>query len=295
MSKPVKKVAKQPAKRPAETQEKNAYTTKTYSASHKGSQTPQAAFEQPSEYMTHVNPDGSAGGDVHVSATVGDSVKICSGTMIEANCEIGDFVVIGNDCDIGENCQIHSYASIGRNTTIAGAVVIEKRSVIGNQVSIRAGVGIGERCEIGNGCRIAESCSIGDYVTIGETTALYSAARIGSHVRLGIDVVITASVADGVAIEDKLAVNLSIPSAVKTVKQCPLLVRFGKKSVVVFENHVWFDTDDEDSVFSLQQLQYFMETNEWPEEVQRYAEFVRQDLPGLRKTWAALGNFELPA
>mgnify|MGYP000898313778 CR=1 FL=1 len=91
----------------------------------------------------HVNPDGSMGAIVAVSATIAD------GLTLLASIEIGPFASIGPHASIGHG------VSIGADTSIGHGVSIGADTSIGHGVSIGNGASIGADTSIGHGVSIS--------------------------------------------------------------------------------------------------------------------------------------------
>ena len=118
--------------------------------------------------------------DIHESAKISDTARICGWCYIGPRVEIGENTVIGNFC------EINSDAKIGTNTLINSHCHINSNTVIGDGVIFGTHVGIADEkymtartaniqkkpCVIGNDCRIGQGVSLisvklGDHVSIG--------------------------------------------------------------------------------------------------------------------------------
>ena len=118
--------------------------------------------------------------DIHDSAVIHDSARICGW------CYIGPDVHIGENAIIGNFCEINSGAAIGCGTMINSHCHINSDTTIGDGVIFGSGVLTADEkymtartcnitkqpCVIGNGCRVGQNSSLvctilEDYVSIG--------------------------------------------------------------------------------------------------------------------------------
>ena len=118
--------------------------------------------------------------DIHESARIADSARICNFVYIGQDVEIGEGTVIGNFC------EINSGAKIGRNNMINSHCHVNSDTVIGNDNIFGASVLTADEkhmtartknitktpCVIGNDCRIGQHSSLvctklGNHVSIG--------------------------------------------------------------------------------------------------------------------------------
>ena len=118
--------------------------------------------------------------DIHKSAKIADTARICGW------CYIGPDVTIGEHTIIGNFCEINSHAEIGSNVLVNSHCHLNSNTVVGNGVIFGAGVHTADEkymtartknikktpCMIGNDCRIGQGSNLvcvtlGDHVSIG--------------------------------------------------------------------------------------------------------------------------------
>ena len=118
--------------------------------------------------------------DIHETARIADTARICGWCYIGPDVEIGENTVIGNFC------EINSGAKIGRDTLINSHCHINSNTRVGNGVIFGSGVLTADEkymtsktenitkkpCVIGNDCRIGQNSglictTLGDHVSIG--------------------------------------------------------------------------------------------------------------------------------
>lgn len=123
--------------------------------------------------------------EVHPSAKISDTARICGW------CYIGPDVVIGDHSVIGNFCEINSGARIGSNTLINSHCHLNSGTRVGNNVILGSGVltadekymtpitskiqkrpcVIGDHVKIGQGARLV-CTSIGNYASIGASSTV---------------------------------------------------------------------------------------------------------------------------
>ena len=118
--------------------------------------------------------------DIHETARIADTARICGWCYIGPDVEIGENTVIGNFC------EINSGAKIGRDTLINSHCHLNSDTIVGNGVTFGGSVHTADEkymtartenitkkpCRIGNDCRIGQqSCLVStvleDHVSIG--------------------------------------------------------------------------------------------------------------------------------
>lgn len=118
--------------------------------------------------------------DIHPSAKISDTARICGW------CYIGPHVVIGDNSVIGNYCEINSGTKIGSHTLINSHCHLNSDTIVGDNVIFGAGVLTADEkymtartknikkipCVIGNDCRIGQGvrlvCTqLDDHVSIG--------------------------------------------------------------------------------------------------------------------------------
>ena len=72
--------------------------------------------------------------EIHESAKIADSARVCGWCYIGSNVQIGEGTVIGN------YCEINSGSVIGNNTLINGHCNINSNTIIGNGTIFGGGV-----------------------------------------------------------------------------------------------------------------------------------------------------------
>lgn len=131
--------------------------------------------------------------DIHESAAIADSARICGW------CYIGPDVTIGDNTVIGNFCEINSGATIGSNTLINSHCHLNSNTVVGSGVIFGSGVLTADErymtartkniekipCMIGDDCRIGQNSSLvcttlEDHVSIGAGSVVL-ARRIKSY------------------------------------------------------------------------------------------------------------------
>ena len=118
--------------------------------------------------------------DIHETAKIADTARICGWCYIGSGVEIGENAVIGNFC------EINSGAKIGAGTLINSHCHLNSNTRVGNGVIFGSGVLTADEkhmtsktesitkkpCVIGNDCRIGQNSSLvcttlADHVSIG--------------------------------------------------------------------------------------------------------------------------------
>lgn len=131
--------------------------------------------------------------DIHPSAKISDTARICGW------CYIGPDVVIGDHSVIGNFCEINSGAKIGSNTLMNAFCILTSNTIIGNNVILGGSVITADEkymtartkniqkkpCTIGDDCRIGMAvrlvCTkLDDHVSIGANSVVLE-PHIGSY------------------------------------------------------------------------------------------------------------------
>lgn len=118
--------------------------------------------------------------DIHKTAEIADTARICGW------CYIGPNVVIGEHAVIGNFCEINSGTRIGANTLLNSHCHLNSDTIVGNDVIFGAGVLTADEkymtartknvekkpCVIGNDCRVGQGArlvctKLDDHVSIG--------------------------------------------------------------------------------------------------------------------------------
>ena len=118
--------------------------------------------------------------DIHRSARIAESARVCGW------CYIGPDVVIGENAVIGNFCEINSSAVVGGGTLLNPYCVLNSNTVVGKECIFGGGVLTADEkymtvrtsnitkkpCRVGDDCRIGQgsmliSTELGDHVSIG--------------------------------------------------------------------------------------------------------------------------------
>ena len=118
--------------------------------------------------------------DIHSSARIAESARVCGW------CYIGPDVMIGDNAVVGNFCEINSGAVIGEGTLLNSHCVINSDTIIGKgcifsnivmtadekYMTARTSNITKKPCRIGDDCRIGQgstlvSTELGDHVSIG--------------------------------------------------------------------------------------------------------------------------------
>ena len=118
--------------------------------------------------------------DIHETAKIADSARICGWCYIGPNVEIGENVVIGNFCEINSGVKIGDHALINAHCNLNSDTLIGAGTILGGGVltadekymTARTENITKKPCQIGNDCRIGQnsnliSAVLGDHVSIG--------------------------------------------------------------------------------------------------------------------------------
>lgn len=118
--------------------------------------------------------------DIHDSAVIDDSARICGW------CYIGEDVVIGENSVIGNFCEINSGTRIGSDTLLNSYCLLNSDTVVGSGVILGAGVlTADEKYMTARTTNITKKpCVIGDDCRIGQGSSLVC-TRLGDHVSIG--------------------------------------------------------------------------------------------------------------
>ncbi|SHG14514.1 UDP-3-O-[3-hydroxymyristoyl] glucosamine N-acyltransferase [Flavobacterium segetis] len=81
--------------------------------------------------------------DIHRTAVIDQTAKICNGVRIGAGCYIGPKVIIDDNTTIYPNVTILDECTIGKNTVIWSGTVVRERCHIGNDCIIHPNATIG--------------------------------------------------------------------------------------------------------------------------------------------------------
>lgn len=118
--------------------------------------------------------------DIHPSARIAETARVCG------YCYIGPNAVIGENAVIGNFCEINSGASVGDGTLLNAYCLLNSNTAVGSGCILGAGVLTADEkrmtartanivkrpCRIGDDCRIGQGSmlvctSLGDHVSIG--------------------------------------------------------------------------------------------------------------------------------
>ncbi len=123
--------------------------------------------------------------EIHESAKIAESTRVCGWCYIGHNVEIGENTVIGNFC------EINAGSKIGKNTLINSHCHINSNTIIGNGTIFGAGVlTADEKFMTARTTNIKKKpCIIGDDCRIGQGSNLIS-TKIGNHVSIGANSVV---------------------------------------------------------------------------------------------------------
>ncbi|MEQ8661418.1 MAG: UDP-3-O-(3-hydroxymyristoyl)glucosamine N-acyltransferase, partial [Gammaproteobacteria bacterium] len=179
-------------------------------------------------------PTASVAGDatIHPAATLATSVRIGSGSRVEAGVVLGDDVVIGDWCSIGPGAVIAAGVTIGNRVSIGAGSVVGERGfafvrdgeqwlrmptfgsvVIEDDVVILAGAvvhaGVFGMTHIGRGCALDSLVLIGHDARLGANTAIagHSAVAGGANVGPGCRIGGRVAIGEGVTIADRVTVG----------------------------------------------------------------------------------------
>lgn len=123
------------------------------------------------EARRHVNPDGSLGGIVALTAVIADWIFLPASSEVWPGAIICDCVSIGDRASIGYRAIIGHIADIGND------------AIIGNYAIIGRGASICENVRIGDGAIIGNDAAIGDgdwfitYGPLGSRNAMLTAVQ----------------------------------------------------------------------------------------------------------------------
>ena len=118
--------------------------------------------------------------DIHKTARVADSARICGWCYIGPNVEIGGDTVVGNFCEINSDAKIGREVLINSHCTINSGTYVGDYTILGSGVltadekymTARTSNVTKKPCHIGKDCRIGQNSSLvsttlGDHVSIG--------------------------------------------------------------------------------------------------------------------------------
>ena len=136
--------------------------------------------------------------DIHPSARIAGSARVCGWCYIGPNAVIGDNAVVGNFC------EINSGTTIGGETLLNAYCVLNSDTVVGRGCVFGAGVMTADEkhmtartsnvtkkpCRIGDDCRIGQGsmliCTeLGDHVSIGAGSLVLEPSIPGGQVWAG--------------------------------------------------------------------------------------------------------------
>ncbi|WP_179345046.1 UDP-3-O-(3-hydroxymyristoyl)glucosamine N-acyltransferase [Winogradskyella ursingii] len=181
-------------------------------------------FRDFNKLTSHFNPFKPS------NASISDSAKIGSDTIIQPNCFIGNNVTIGNNCIIHSNVSIYDDAVIGDNVTIHSGTVLGASAFYyknrpsgydqlksGGRVIIKNHVDIGALCTIDRGVTgdttIGEGSKLDNQIQVGHDTIIGKNCLIASQVGIAGCVVIE----DGVTIWGQVGITSGITIGSKAV------------------------------------------------------------------------------
>lgn len=118
--------------------------------------------------------------DIHPSARIAETARVCGYCYIGANAVIGEDVVVGNFC------EINSGASVGDGTLLNAYCSLNSDTVVGRGCILSTGVKTAdERYMTARTANIVKRpCRIGDDCRIGQGSILVC-AELGDHVSIG--------------------------------------------------------------------------------------------------------------
>ena len=118
--------------------------------------------------------------DIHPSARVAESARVCGW------CYIGPGAVIGENAVVGNFCEINSGAVVGDGTLLNSHCVLNSDTVVGSGCIFGSHVlTADEKYMTARTSNITKRpCRIGDDCRIGQGSALVS-AELGDHVSIG--------------------------------------------------------------------------------------------------------------
>ena len=118
--------------------------------------------------------------DIHETAHIASTARICGWCYIGPNVSIGDGAVIGNFCEInsgariGKNTMINSHCHLNSNTVLGDGVIFGSSVMTADEKYMTARTGNVEK----------KPCLIGDDCRIGQGSRLVS-TRLDAHVSIG--------------------------------------------------------------------------------------------------------------
>jgi sugar O-acyltransferase (sialic acid O-acetyltransferase NeuD family) len=98
----------------------------------------------------------------HVSAVIGDTVQIGSGSrigpgaIVTARSTIGDHCVLNANCTVSHDVELASFVNIGPGASICGGVRIDEGCAIGAGATIADGIHVGAWSVIGAGAVVTD-------------------------------------------------------------------------------------------------------------------------------------------
>ena len=141
------------------------------------------------EARRHVNPDGSLGGIVALTAVIADGIFFPATSEVGPRARIGDGDRIGNDAILGYGAYIGDRAIIGNGARIGDDAIIGYDASIGDDARIGDGARIGNDAILGYGSSIGDRARIGDrdwfitYGPIGSRNAMLTAVQTETGLR----------------------------------------------------------------------------------------------------------------
>ena len=138
--------------------------------------------------MARIHPTANIGNHVELAedveigpmCTIGDFVKIGSGSVLQKLSSIGSNVTLDENVNVGPMCTIGDFVKVGSGS------VLQKLSSIGSNVTLGEKVRVGVQAEledhvqIGSGTVLQSQCFIGAYTSMGENNNVYPFASIGT-------------------------------------------------------------------------------------------------------------------
>ena len=118
--------------------------------------------------------------DIHETARIADTARICGWCYIGPDVEIGENTVIGNFCEInsgtkiGKGTLINSHCNLNSDTRVGNGVILSTGVLTADEKYMTARTeNIAKKpCVIGSDCRIGQNSSLicttlGEHVSIG--------------------------------------------------------------------------------------------------------------------------------
>jgi UDP-3-O-[3-hydroxymyristoyl] glucosamine N-acyltransferase len=136
------------------------------------------------EARRHINPDGSEGAIVAVTARIAEGLTLSASIEIGPDAYISPRAKIGSDAKVGPRANIGSEAKIGPGAKIGPRANIGPGAKIGSDADIGPYAYIGEDAKIGPGAYIGENANIGPGAYIGLGADIGPGAHIGPRANI---------------------------------------------------------------------------------------------------------------